>query len=117
MSGKWTPGSAEPIGYIAEDVPTFFAKYGAAKVSTGMTTRPNPRENTPVYLRPTNAITSELAEALEALLSDARELLVEAARRPDREALTADELEERGIAPDSFAKARAALAKAMGEGA
>ncbi|GAB6853032.1 hypothetical protein [Asaia astilbis] len=57
----------------------------------------------------------ELTEALEALLSDARDLLVEAARTPGRKNLTADELEERGIAPESFAKARAALAKAMGE--
>lgn len=62
-------------------------------------------------------LATELAEALNALLSDARDLLVEAARTPDREAMSADELEERGFAPASFAKARAALAKAMGEGA
>jgi len=59
----------------------------------------------------------ELYEALEALLADARELLVSATSCADREALNADDLEERGFAPDSFAKARAVLAKAKGEGA
>lgn len=58
-----------------------------------------------------------LFDALAELYSSARELLVEAARTPGRKDLTADELEARGFAPDSFAKARAALAKAKGEGA
>lgn len=97
MSGKWTPGSAEPVGYIAEDTPAFFAKCGAITVSTGMLSHPNARENVPVYLHPDSAIVSELADALKEMVS-----------------LTTGPCNTREMT-EALDRARAALAKAKGE--
>lgn len=120
MSGKWTPGpwkalvisllscppknEAKVVDKDFREVAYVCRDYGRADTEISATAK-------------LMATSPELFDALADLYSDARELLVEAARRPGHEDLTADELEERGFAPASFAKARAALAKAMGEGA
>lgn len=113
MSGKWTPGPWRQTStgglFIGSE-----GSIAAHAMAMKFTLLDDEQSQANARLIATSP---ELAEALKELYADARELLVSATSCADREALNADDLEERGFAPDSFAKARAALAKAKGEGA
>ncbi|NVN02178.1 MULTISPECIES: hypothetical protein [Asaia] len=115
MSGKWTPGPWVPD--FGEVIRIRDAS-GATLATVTHTHLSGKRDLTEVGASARLiAAAPELAEALEALLSDAMELLKAAAWGYARQDITADDLEERGFAPESFGRARAALAKAKGEGA
>ncbi|BAT19787.1 hypothetical protein [Asaia bogorensis] len=111
MSGKWTPG---PWSLDRDEEEGGIAILDASGAQLGILHGEGEQVSDDAHLIATSP---ELAEALEELYADARELLVSATSCAGRQDLNADDLEERGFAPDSFAKARAVLAKAKGEGA
>lgn len=120
MSGKWTPGPWKAhSALLLVNPPKTEIRITDQDLCDVAIVRSDHRRTDAETSAIAHLITQspELFDTLKELYADARELLVSATSFAGREDLTADDLEERGFAPDSFAKARAALAKAKGEGA